>query len=74
MLLCVFTSQNPIDQCIKLEPPEGSTEKVNKIILLKTKMKETAIVSKGHIFSYVQPFYERALSNLERSMHRSLGV
>ncbi len=28
--------------------------------------------SRGHIFSRVRPFYERALSDLDRSMHRSL--
>jgi hypothetical protein len=29
---------------------------------------------RGHIFIRVQPFYEQALSNLDRSMHRSLWV
>ncbi len=29
---------------------------------------------KGRIFSRERPFYERAVSNLERSMHRSLWV
>ncbi len=28
----------------------------------------------GHILSCVRPFYERAVSDLERSMHRSLWV
>ncbi len=27
-------------------------------------------VSRGRIFSHVRPFYERAVSNLDRSMHR----
>ncbi len=27
-----------------------------------------------HIFSHVRPFYERAVSDLDRSMHRSLWV
>ncbi len=27
---------------------------------------------RGHIFSHVRPFYERAESNLDRSTHRSL--
>ncbi len=30
--------------------------------------------SRGCIFSHVRPFYERAVSNLDRSMHRSLRV
>jgi hypothetical protein len=30
--------------------------------------------NRGRIFSRVQPFYERAVSNLDRSMHRSLWV
>ena len=30
------------------------------------------IVSRGHIFSRVQPFYEQAVSNLDRPKHRSL--
>jgi hypothetical protein len=29
---------------------------------------------RGRIFSCVQPFYEQAVSNLDRSMHRSLWV
>ncbi len=28
----------------------------------------------GHIFSHVRPFYERAVSNLDRPMHRSLSL
>ncbi len=32
------------------------------------------MVTWGCIFSHVRPFYERALSNLDRSMHRSLRV
>ncbi len=28
----------------------------------------------GHIFSHVRPFYELAVSNLDRSIHRSLWV
>jgi len=31
-------------------------------------------VFRGHIFSHVRPFYERAVSNLDRPMHRSLWV
>jgi len=31
-------------------------------------------VSSGHIFSCVRPFCERALSDLDRSMNRSLWV
>ncbi len=31
-------------------------------------------VSRGRIFSCVRPFYERALSDLYRSLHRSLQV
>jgi hypothetical protein len=31
-------------------------------------------VIRGHIFSRVCPFYERAVSDLDRSMHRSLWV
>jgi hypothetical protein len=30
--------------------------------------------SRGHIFSRVWPFYERAMSDLDKSMHRSLRV
>ncbi len=30
--------------------------------------------SRGRIFSYVRPFYERAVSHLNRSMHLSLGL
>jgi hypothetical protein len=30
--------------------------------------------TRGHIFSHVRPFYEQAVSNLDRSMHRSLWV
>jgi hypothetical protein len=30
--------------------------------------------TRGRIFSHVRPFYERAVSNLDRSMHRSLWV
>jgi hypothetical protein len=30
--------------------------------------------SRGHIFSHVRPFYEQAVSNLDKSMHRSLWV
>ncbi len=33
-----------------------------------------ATVCWGRIFSHVQPFYEWAVSNQDRSMHRSLGV
>ncbi len=29
---------------------------------------------RSHIFSHVQPFYERAVSDLDRSMHRFLWV
>ncbi len=29
---------------------------------------------RGRIFSHVRPFYEQAVSNLDRSMHRSLWV
>ncbi len=29
---------------------------------------------KDHIFSCVRPFYEQAVSNLDRYMHRSLWV
>ena len=32
------------------------------------------VKSRGQIFSHVRPFYERAVSNLDRSMHRSLWV
>jgi hypothetical protein len=38
------------------------------------KSTKTLFVNKGRIFSRVQPFYERAMSNLDRSMHRSLWV
>jgi hypothetical protein len=31
-------------------------------------------VNRGRIFSRLQPFYERAVSDLDRSMHRSLWV
>jgi hypothetical protein len=31
-------------------------------------------VARGRIFSRVQPFYEQAVSDLDRSMHRSLRV
>ena len=31
-------------------------------------------VARGHIFSHVRPFYERPVSDLDRSMHRSLWV
>ncbi len=31
-------------------------------------------VARGHIFSHVQPFYERDVSNLDRPLHRSLWV
>ncbi len=30
--------------------------------------------TRGHIFSHVRPFYERAVSNHDRSMHRFLWV
>jgi hypothetical protein len=30
--------------------------------------------TRGHIFSHVRPFFERAVSNLDRSMHISLWV
>ncbi len=30
--------------------------------------------NRGHIFSCVRPFYERSVSDLDRSMHRSLWV
>ncbi len=30
--------------------------------------------SRGHIYSRVRPFYEPAVSDLDRSMHRSLWV
>ncbi len=30
--------------------------------------------TRGHIFSRVRPFYEQAVSDLDRSMHRSLWV
>jgi hypothetical protein len=30
--------------------------------------------SGGHIFSHVRPFYERAVSDLDRPIHRSLWV
>ncbi len=32
------------------------------------------LVSRGHIFSHVRPFHERAVSNLDKSMHRSLWI
>jgi hypothetical protein len=31
-------------------------------------------LSRGRIFSHVRPFYERAVSDLDRPMHRSLWV
>ncbi len=31
-----------------------------------------ACKARGHIFSHVRPFYERAVRNLDGSMHRSL--
>ncbi len=30
--------------------------------------------TRGRIFSHVQPFYERAVSDRDRSMHRALWV
>jgi hypothetical protein len=41
---------------------------------LGNKLKLYQIVLKGRIFSCVRPFYERAVGNLDRSMHRSLWV
>ncbi len=35
---------------------------------------ELCLKYRGRIFSHVQPFYELAVSNLDRSMHRSLWV
>ncbi len=32
------------------------------------------ILSRGCILSYVRPSYERAVSNLDRSMHISMGL
>ncbi len=36
--------------------------------------KKLECLTRGHIFSRVQPFYERAVSNLGRSIYRSLWV
>ncbi len=33
-----------------------------------------AYYTRGHIFSHVRPFNERAVSNIDRPMHRSLWV
>jgi hypothetical protein len=33
---------------------------------------ENKILSRGRIYSHVRPFHERAVSDLDRSMHRSL--
>ncbi len=35
---------------------------------------ETENAARGRIFSHVRPFYERAVSHLDRSMNRSLWV
>ncbi len=43
--------------------------------LLSTASTDITIqVTRGHIFSCVQPFYEQAVSDLDRSTHRSLWV
>ncbi len=31
-------------------------------------------LTRGHIFSCVRPFYERVVSDLDKSMHRSLWI
>ncbi len=41
---------------------------------LKLSFALASIGTRGHIFSHVRPFYERAVSNLDRSMDKSLWV
>jgi hypothetical protein len=45
--------------------------KLKLLVLIKIAFLEQ---ERGRIFSRVRPFYERAVSNLDRSMHRSLWV
>jgi hypothetical protein len=44
------------------------------VIVLRTLFYFNCFTSRGRIFSHVRPFYERAVSDLDRSMHRSLWV
>jgi len=41
---------------------------------LHTAKNMTLEQTRGHIFSCVRPLYEQAVSDLDRSMHRSLWV
>jgi hypothetical protein len=52
-------------------------EECKKILLLllrrfDNKQYQPILDARGCIFSHVRPFYEQAVSDLDRSMHRSL--
>ncbi len=39
-----------------------------------TEVEGSVLLTRGRVFSCVQPFYERAVSDLDKSVHRSLRV
>jgi len=49
-------------------------EKIGSGRTLTQSSKGQEYESRGRIFSSVRPFYERAVSDQDRSMHRSLWV
>jgi hypothetical protein len=54
-------------------PGESSKSNLSPVIGATTLVIITS-VTRGRDFSHVRPFYEQAVSNLDRSMHKSLWV
>jgi hypothetical protein len=50
----------------------GEIHKVSKPTFVTILSANASGASRGCIFSRVRPFYERAVSDLDRSMHRSV--
>ncbi len=50
----------------------GGIHKVSKATFVTILSSNASGGSRGCILSHVRPFYERAVSNLDRSMHRSV--